>query len=108
MPRRNSSAHTHGHPSPDEVIRFSFVSMFRAAPVGASILLEQTPNWCTSVAAQAHRKIKTEKCIAHGKRGGNSVEMTRIVFLGEKPQKPITLLSDPRQILLPGLVGEPH
>lgn len=89
----------------EDLLRASYVSMFRVAPAGATILLEQAPNWCTSIAAQARRKIKTEKSIAHGKRGGSSVEMTRIVFLGEKPPKTQSKGPDPRQILLPGLAG---
>jgi hypothetical protein len=59
--------------------------MFKVAPVGSTIYMEQPPSWCTSIAHKARRSIKTQKAISHLKRGGHSIEMTRVEFVGAKP-----------------------
>lgn len=87
----------------DESIRASFCAVFRAAPPGAEIYVPHPASWCTSIASKVHRKIRTQSFIGHPKRGGSSLEMTRVTFLGEVKTKRSGPLHDPRQILVPGL-----
>ena len=83
----------------------SFVAMFRAAPHGSIIFLNESASWCTSVAHQSGRKIRTQRSLALGWRSALATEVTRIEFLDEMStsKKSSRHHLDPRQNLIPGM-----
>jgi len=81
--------------------RESFAALFRVAPPGTAIYLEQSATWCTAVAHGAGRKVRTRKTYSISPKGV-AAALTRVEFVGEARQRKLTdSIDDPRQMSLP-------
>lgn len=81
--------------------RESFAAVFRVAPPGTALYLEQSATWCTAVAHAAGRKVRTRKTYSISHKGV-AAALTRVEFVGEARQRKLPhSIDDPRQLSLP-------
>jgi hypothetical protein len=82
----------------------NYSSVFRLAPPGSTLYFDKATNWCTAMAKNNGRKVKTEKVTAVHHRRGDHLLVTGVTFMDAvRPERPAKALPqiDTRQLSLP-------